>query len=240
MKSVAIFQHTPIGTPGSVLPILDSLGMAYEVIRIDQGQPVPESPDRYAGLIFMGGYMGVHDPLPWIAQECRLIQQADAADIPVSGHCLGSQLLAVALGGQVAPNVRAEVGWHTINVDQDPTAHEWFGHKPGTELLTFQWHSDTFSIPENGLRIATNDNCRNQAFVVRDLHLGMQSHFEMTPSLVADYVERNGAFLKRQIEQGNPAVSSEADLFTQVNERTLQLKDTLSQVYGRWVQGCKL
>ena len=62
MKPVAVFQHTEVGTPGTVVPILDDLGVRTQVIRVDQGEPVPENPEVFSGLVLMGGYMGVYDP----------------------------------------------------------------------------------------------------------------------------------------------------------------------------------
>ena len=125
MKPIAIFQHTEVGAPGNIIPIMEALGRRCEIIPIVDGAPVPDSPEAYGGLIFMGGYMGVHDPYPWIAQELSLIRQADALDIPVAGHCLGSQLLAVALGGEVRPNMRREIGWQRITVEAEARAQEW-------------------------------------------------------------------------------------------------------------------
>lgn len=239
MKPVAVFQHTEVGTPGTVVPILDDLGVQTQVIRVDQGEPIPENPEVFSGLVLMGGYMGVYDPFPWINQEIELIRRANELGMPVAGHCLGSQILAVALGAQVDKNHHAEIGWQPIQTENNLFSDAWWQRKPGEELLTFQWHSDTFSLPPGAVRIATNHTCENQAFVVNDLHIGMQSHFEMTPALVEAYVAKNGAFLKREREAGNPSVSSENEMFSNISERTAGLTDVLRSVYRRWVQGLK-
>lgn len=238
MKPVAVFQHTEVGAPGTVVPILDNLGVQTRIIRVDQGEPVPEDPETFSGLILMGGYMGVYDPFPWINQEIELIRRADEMGIPVAGHCLGSQILAVALGAQVDKNHRAEIGWQPVQTET-VFSEMWWQRKAGEELLTFQWHSDTFSLPHGAVRIATNSTCENQAFVANDLHIGMQSHFEMTPALVEAYVAKNGAFLKREREAGNPSVSLENEMFSNISERAAGLTDVLRRVYQRWVRGLK-
>ncbi|RJG04770.1 type 1 glutamine amidotransferase [Noviherbaspirillum cavernae] len=239
MKPIAVFQHTEVGAPGSVISILESLGKRCRVIRIVDGEPVPENADEFGGMVFMGGYMGVHDPLPWIPQELALIRQADALDIPVAGHCLGSQLLALALGGCVRANHRREIGWQQIVTEDGALAEEWWGQPSGTALLTFQWHGDTFEPPAGAVRIATSPYCANQAFVVRGLHLGMQSHFEMTPELVTLSLQRNGAQLEREYAQGNPAVTSMQETQREVPARTAQMRTALERLYKRWVKGCK-
>ena len=239
MKPVAIFQHTDIGRPGSVVDILDALGIPMQRVDIYKGDAVPAVPDDFSGLVFMGGPMGVGDSHDWLEHERALIRLADAQDIPVAGHCLGAQQLAVALGARVQRNHRPEIGWQNILVEAHPSAHEWWGAAPQTQLLTFQWHSDTFDLPLNAHRIATSSHCANQAFVVRDLHVGMQSHFEMTADLVHDYYQRNGAFLRREYASGNPAVTSVEETLADLEARTAAMKIVLQRVYTRWARGLK-
>lgn len=239
MKPIAVFQHTEVGQPGSVIPILEGLGHRIELIRIVEGQAVPKHAGDFAGLVFMGGYMSVHDPLPWIAQECALIREADALGIPVAGHCLGSQLMAVAFGAEVRKNVRSEIGWQDIVVEGGELGRAWWGKAEGAVIPTFQWHGDTFDLPSGAVRIATGPHCANQAFVLRDLHVGMQSHFEMTPELVALSLERNGAWLEREHASGNPAVTSLAETQRDVPARTQAMEQVLTRVYSQWVRHCK-
>lgn len=239
MKPIAVFQHTEVGAPGSVIPILESLGMRCELIKVVDGQAVPEQAGNYAGLVFMGGYMSVHDPLPWIAQECALIRHADLLDIPVAGHCLGSQLVAFAFGANVHKNVRSEIGWQEVVVEGGPVGLDWWGESEGSVIPAFQWHGDTFELPVGAQRIATGAHCANQAFVLRGMHLAMQSHFEMTPELVELSLERNGAQLEREYERGNPAVTSMEETRRNVPERTQAMAQILTQLYSRWVVNCK-
>lgn len=234
MKPVAIFQHTEVGAPGWIPGVLESLELDYRIVRIVDGEPVPQRPEDFAGLVFMGGYMGVHDPIPWIPQELDLIRRADALGLPVAGHCLGSQLLATALGGRVRRSPRPEIGWNAITVDARPQAVEWFGVEGGTRLLTFQWHGDTFDLPPGAERIATGAYCENQAFVMSGRHLAVQSHLEMTPELVRLSIERNGAQMDREFAARNPAVTSRDQTLSDLRARTSEMKATLLRLYARW------
>ncbi len=237
MKPVGIFQHTEVGAPGSIPGLLAELGVPTRVLRILDGEAVPQDPRAFSGLVFMGGYMSVHDGLPWIAQELALIRRAVALRIPVVGHCLGSQLLATALGAEVTRNARSEIGWSQISVEPGAPAQQWFGQPPGDELLTFQWHGDTFGIPPGAQRIARSAHCANQAFVADGRHLAIQSHLEMTPELVALSVQRNGAQLEREEAAGNPACSPRAEVLDDLEERTAAMRASLKRLYARWVQG---
>ncbi|CAM4293715.1 type 1 glutamine amidotransferase [Kerstersia similis] len=237
MKPVAIFQHTEVGAPGSVPAILNALGIPYRLIPIVDGAPVPARADAFSGLIFMGGYMSVHDPLPWLAQEMSLIRQAADSRIPLSGHCLGSQIMAVALGGEVSRNPRPEIGWQPITVTGAPAAADWLSRPAGHELLTFQWHGDTFHrLPEGAELIATSAHCLHQGFVLDGIHIAMQSHLEMTPALVRLSVARNGQQLDRELAAGNPAVTSRADTLAALDAKTAALHDTLAPLYAHWAR----
>lgn len=236
-KPIAVFQHTEVGAPGTVVPILEALGREVQVVRIVDGEAVPADASAFGGLVFMGGYMSVHDPLPWIPQELALIRDADARGIPVAGHCLGSQLVALALGGTVRQHTQPEIGWCTIDAEADETARDWWGDAAGRPLQTFQWHGDAFDPPAGAARIAGGAYCGNQAFVVNGRHLLVQSHLEMTPALVALSVERNGEQLRRQNALGNPAASAYDDVLNDLPERSARMRALLERLYARWVQG---
>ncbi len=238
MKPIAVFQHTEVGAPGTVLPILQELGCAVQLVAILDGAPVPADASAFGGLVFMGGYMGVHDDLPWIAQELALIRDAAARGIPVAGHCLGSQLVALALGGEVHRHTRPEIGWNQITTADDAAARDWWGPYAGRSLETFQWHGDTFVPPVGALRLASAVHCDSQAFALDDRHLLVQSHLEMTPALVALSLERNGAQLLRQHTAGNPAVASMEETRRDVPQRTEAMSGALKQLYTRWTRHC--
>ena len=234
MKPIAVFQHTEVGAPGTVVPILQSLGREVHIVRIVDGEPVPEDASAFGGLVFMGGYMSANDPLPWIAQELALIRAAAAQGIPVAGHCLGSQLVARALGGSVHAHTRPEIGWNDIVADDHALARHWWGDAAGYAIETFQWHGDTFAPPPGAVRIASGVHCDAQAYVADDRHLLVQSHLEMTPALVALSLERNGEQLRRQHAAGNPAVASMDETQRDVNARAVRMTGHLQRLYARW------
>lgn len=238
MKPIAVFQHTEVGAPGTVPAILQSLGREVRLVRIVYGEPVPSHVGEFGGLVFMGGSMSAHDELPWIAREMALIRDADAHGLPVVGHCLGSQLVALALGGQVQRHTRPEIGWNEIETTDDTIACEWWGPFAGRAVTTFQWHGDTFVPPHGATQIASARHCDSQAFVLNDRHLLLQSHLEMTPELVELSLQRNGAQLLREHAARNPAVTSMEDTRRALPERTAEMARVLRHLYSRWVEHC--
>lgn len=239
MKPIAVFQHTEVGAPGAVIPILEALGCEVQLIKVVNGESVPRDSSTFSGLIFMGGYMGVHDDYPWIPLELALIRDADVREIPVAGHCLGSQLLALALGGNVVRHTQPEIGWQPLQTDNNTVAGDWWGEFAASEIQTFQWHGDTFLPPTGAQRIAHSAHCESQAFVIRNRHLLLQSHLEMTPALVELSLKHNGHQLHRQYALKNPAVSDPEDVLTDLVLRTERMHAALMRLYSRWILGRK-
>jgi GMP synthase-like glutamine amidotransferase len=242
MKPIAIFQHEPDAPPAYFGAWLREQGLAFEIVRIDRGVPVPPDPRGYSGLCFMGGAMSVNDLLPWIDDECALIRAADAARVPVIGHCLGGQLLAKALGAAVTRNPVKELGWNRLRVTDEALAADWLGTDALRDAEWFQWHGDTFALPQGARNFLASELCDHQAYVIeRDgfAHLGMQFHCEMTPSLIDQWVGADG---RREIDEerartGGPGVQSPEAIRTDAVTRAARLNELAARLYARWSRG---
>ncbi|HQT25146.1 MAG TPA: type 1 glutamine amidotransferase, partial [Burkholderiales bacterium] len=143
MKPVAIFRHARTEGAGFLSDYLTESGIPWKLYKVDEADSIPDSASIFSGIVFMGGPMSVNDDLPWIPLVLELIRDAVGKGIPVLGHCLGGQLMAKALGGEVAGNPSREIGWGKVDVIVD--AEKWFGGLGTFEA--FHWHGETFSIP---------------------------------------------------------------------------------------------
>ncbi len=183
MKVVAI-QHVPHEPMGYIEEILKENDVEYEYVRVYEGDK-PELGDA-THIVIMGGPMGVYeeDRYTFLRDEKELIRDAFGKGIPVLGICLGAQLIASALGCEVYP-YRKELGWFTVRkVENDFVVEDL-----PEELVVFQWHGDTFDLPENAKLLYAGDLVRNQAFRIGNA-VGLQFHLEVTPEIVRDWVER--------------------------------------------------
>ena len=99
MRPIAIFRYSPSEGPGYFSDYLEARGRPWRIVRIDQGEGVPDDPRAFAGLVLMGGPMSVNDDLPWIPGTLELVRRAVDTGVPCLGHCLGGQLISKALGG---------------------------------------------------------------------------------------------------------------------------------------------
>ncbi|HEY6472540.1 MAG TPA: type 1 glutamine amidotransferase [Acidimicrobiales bacterium] len=183
-----VLQHVAYEGPGSIAAAVRDAGAALDVVRIDAGDPVPapDAVDAMAGLVVMGGPMGVHDGLPWLEQERVLLRAAVGAGLPVLGVCLGAQQLAAAFGADVVAGPTPECGVGEVHLTPEAFADPVFGPAP-TPLPCVHWHGDTFDLPDGAVRLAGNAAYENQAFRVGTRAYGLQFHVEVTAALVGHW-----------------------------------------------------
>ena len=126
--------------------------------------------------------------------ENAFLRQVVGEGIPFLGICLGGQLLAKALGGRVTRNGVKEIGWHSIELDQQGQRDPLFAGLPD-RFPVFQWHGDTFSIPSGARQLATSHTYQNQAFRFGfgGIAYALQFHLEVTPTLVEKWTHEYAA-----------------------------------------------
>lgn len=231
MKPIAIFRFSPEDGPGYFASFLDRHAVSWTLFKLDEGATVPKNTTAYAGLVFMGGPMSVHDSLPWIPPILQLIRNAISKNQPCLGHCLGGQLMSIALGGNVTQCHVKEIGWNKMKAVDSVVARDWLGENPH-QLTTFQWHGETFSIPPNAERILTGDACANQAFVIGK-SLAMQCHTEMTPEMIEDWCQDWAS------ENADPMLASiqtPAAMLVAMKVNLPKLNSLADQLYSKWLE----
>ena len=232
MKPIAIFRHARTEGPGYLAEFLDARSMPWQLFRIDAGDALPEGPQQFSGLVFMGGPMSVNDDLPWIPPVLALIRGAVAADIPVLGHCLGGQLMSKALGGSVGANPVKEIGWGELRVAQSPLAQQWFGET--VAFLGFHWHGETFTLPAGATGVLASGHCPNQAFALGK-HLGFQCHIEMTEAMVREWCAIGSDEIVAAMD--SPGVQPVAEIERDLDLKVAALNRIAAGVYSRWIEG---
>lgn len=175
--------------------------------------------------------MSVNDDLPWIPDVLALLRRAVDVDVPVLGHCLGSQLMSRALGGTVAPNPVKEIGWGRVEIAENGIAQHWFGDLRGFEA--FHWHGETFSLPAGATLLASSEYCANQVAALGP-HLAMQCHVEMTADLVRAWCR--SARRDLDASQSSPGVQTVGEIEDRIEERLAALHAVADRLYDRWVE----
>jgi GMP synthase-like glutamine amidotransferase len=149
-----VLQHIACEPPGVYEDVLVERGARNHRVELDEGDRLPDWRD-FDAIVAMGGPMSANDQeeLPWLRAEKALIAEAVRAGMPFFGACLGVQLLAASLGGEVGAGPAPEVGLLPVFLIEAGAADPVFVGLP-RELLTLQWHGDTFSLPEGAVLLA--------------------------------------------------------------------------------------
>lgn len=189
MADICVLQHVQCEDLGIIEQILPAYGLTPYYVRVFAGEPVPKRLKNAVGLIIMGGPMSVyeHRQYPFLLDEMRLIDQAFKAEKSVLGICLGSQLLAAALGAEVKQGAQKEIGWYEVELNaaaqKDPL---WAGVEP--RFMGYHWHGDIFSLPQSAVSLASSQLTEHQAFVYGDRIYGLLFHMEVTEKSVKEMV----------------------------------------------------
>lgn len=181
MKTCVCLKHVPFEGPGYLHRILADHGFRIEEHLVPE-RGLPDSAGDF--LLVMGGPMSVNDADGWIASETEFIRRSVEADVPYLGICLGSQFLAKASGGKVAPGKSPEIGMTTLRRTADGASDGAFRHFP--ELFeAFEWHGEGIALPPGAVRLASSALFDVQAFRVGARAYGFLFHVEVEPDNVA-------------------------------------------------------
>ncbi len=187
---ILVFQHVAHEILGTLNPLLKDAGFRIRYVNFGRHPHSRPEIDRYQGLVVLGGPMNVDqiDEYPHLHTELELIEEAMKRDIPILGICLGSQLIAKALGAEVRPSPEKEIGWYQVSPTPEAADDPLLGHFESSEQI-FQWHGDMFEVPHSAVHLASSPSCPNQAFRYNDNVYGFQFHMEVDEHLIERWLQ---------------------------------------------------
>ncbi len=217
-----VVQHEPGEGPGSLKPFLGGA----RIVRTFAGEPVPDECDA---LVVLGGGMGAYeqDRLPHLRDEIRLLRRCVEQGRPVLGICLGSQLLAAALGGQVAPAPAKEIGFYRVRLTPQASEDRLFGSAPES-FVAFHWHGDAFTLPRGAVPLASSTLTPLQAFRFGESAWGIQFHLEVDEEVLA-------AMMTGEAELRDAGVDAD-HLRAQASRELPRLRSVAKDVFARWAK----
>ena len=185
-----IIQHLDIEPPALIADVLRDAGHELRYAHPREGEALPQNTHDLAGVVIMGGPQSANDNhLPYIQAELEWIEQRIREGLPMLGICLGAQLMAKAAGAVISASPSRELGWCRVFPASNAASDPLFSSMPDDGLTVFQWHGETFSIPDTATLIATHPNVPAQAFRLGRAQYGMQFHFEVDAPLIHQWIE---------------------------------------------------
>lgn len=176
------FDNTGLGQVGTALAEAEA---EVDVRKPYLGDTLPADAASHDGLVILGGGQNAlaDDAHPYFPALLDLIRDFAARDHAVLGICLGGQLVARAFGGKNQIGGATEFGWQRIALTDEARADPVLATLP-SHFPIFEWHDDTFSLPDEAVKLAESSAVPNQAFRMGRAVYGFQFHFEADCKLV--------------------------------------------------------
>src|ERR1700727_782249 len=181
-------------------------------------------------LVILGGPIGAYEieAYPFLTSEIALIEHRLSRELPTLGICLGSQLMARALGSRVFAGPVKEIGWGRVELTGEGAA-SCLSPLRDADSAVLHWHGDSFDLPGGAQRLASNAHYDNQAFAYGRNALALQFHLEADPRQLEEW------YVGHAMELAAAQVSI-ADLRTGARRHANGLALRASQVFGGWLR----
>jgi len=189
MATILVFQHSASTGPGRLGVTLRDHGFRLDIRRVDirpeqGGHPVPQDLDGYQGVICLGGPQDPDEHHPWMLDELLRIHEAHKKGIPLLGVCLGCQMMARALGGEIDELDKPEIGFQPVTLNMTGQIEAILAGIPWTTRMFCHHGYGVTALPEGAVSLADSPRVKNQIIRFGPTSYGFQPHIEADRGLV--------------------------------------------------------
>lgn len=230
---IYIVCHADCKQSAYLCNFFDDRNISYEKINGISDDLATLDLAAIAGIVVMGGRYSINDEHDWISDELKFLQEVIEKDIPLMGVCFGAQMISKVLGAEVSVAQHMEAGWHTIKADTSKLS-ACSSLDLDEYIDVFEWHEDTFELPDGAIPIFSGRNIKNQGYLLNKV-LAMQFHLEMTEEMVHEWLRRYCDCMPR----ASRYVQSPQQITERLDERLINLHGVADKIYGWWLSMVK-
>lgn len=228
MRLALALRHVPFEDLGTLGPLLESRQFEVRYVDIGVDDLSVQDAARADLVVVLGGPIGAGDEAvyPYLVDEIAVITERLVSKRPILGICLGAQLMARALGATVAPMAEGkEIGYGQLTLTGEGRSSVLDSLR---DISVLHWHGDAFALPEGAVRLASTDQCPNQAFIYQRHALGLQFHLEVDVTKIEQWL------IGHSMELSASGVSVEQ---IRLDSKRFggQLAEAAQTVFGRWL-----
>lgn len=197
--AIIVFQHSERGGPGRLGATLRDHGFKLDIRRLDLdgAGALPPDLDDVHGIISLGGPQNVGESHEWMPGEMALLKKAHERQLPVIGICLGAQMIAATLGGEVGPMEKPELGFPTVSLNAAGQLETILAGIPW-DCPQFSTHGQEIKKLPPGVQVmGSSHQCKVQVYRAGMRTYGFQYHPEVDMQMIRAYVEADGTLLER-------------------------------------------
>lgn len=219
--AIVVFQHSADCRPGRLGLTLRDHGFRLDIRRVDAGDPIPPDFDDVDGVVSLGGPQFVTDAHAWIHREMDFIKQAHDRGLPVVGICLGCQLIGKALGGEVGPMDKPEIGFVDTSLNAMGQVDTILSGVSWTYPMFHHHKHEVKTLPRSAVLLASSQACKAQIFRVGMRTYAFQGHIEADRTIMdgllgpggneLHHAGLNAADFQRQVERSMEMFSRLSD-----------------------------
>jgi GMP synthase (glutamine-hydrolysing) len=195
--AILIFEHSPRSTIARLGLTLRDTGHRLRIVALHRGEPIPPDLDDVDGIISCGGpQSATDDALEWLEPEMELLRAAHEAEMPIVGLCLGCQILARALGGEVGRMEKPEIGWHEVSLTPVGREDPLFAGVAWKSMQPHWHHEHVTALPPGARLLASSAHCKGQAWSAGLRTYAFQWHVEMNRDSLDGFAQHDAAGMK--------------------------------------------
>jgi GMP synthase (glutamine-hydrolysing) len=228
-RSAVALRHIAFEDLGLLAPVMEREGWDVSFCDAAVDDLLHNSIRNANLLVVLGGPIGAYetDAYPFLKSEIALIEYRLSRDLPTLGICLGSQLMAKALGSRVFAGHVKEIGWGDVELTTEG-ASSCLNTLQEADAVVLHWHGDSFDLPSGAQRLASNEHYENQAFAYGRNALALQFHLEADPRQLEEW------YVGHAVELAAAKVSV-AELRATTSKFANGLASQASRVFTRWL-----